>query len=90
MALRVITYNCCSIRKKIDIVKDLLNKCDILLLQETLISSCQLDYVSNINNDFASVHLPSYEPYLTGNEGRLSGGLSIFWKKRVKCGHKIY
>ena len=83
MSLRVTTYNCFSLRRRVDIIRELLNNCDILLLQETLLSSCQLDITDKLNNNFSSAHVPSFEPYLTGAEGRLSGGLSIFWKKGI-------
>ena len=36
--LRIITYNCQSFRPSIEVISDLLSRCDILLLQETLIS----------------------------------------------------
>ena len=51
------------------------------MLQETLLSSCQLDIANRIDNTFSSAHTPSFEPYLEGREGRLSGGISIFWRK---------
>ena len=35
--LKIITYNCFSIRKRVDIIRDLLDKCDILVCQETLL-----------------------------------------------------
>ena len=35
--LRVVSYNCNSVRKNIDIIRELLNVCDIILLQEVLL-----------------------------------------------------
>ena len=36
--LRICSYNCNSVSKKIDTVRKLLNGCDILLLQENFIN----------------------------------------------------
>jgi exonuclease III len=35
--LRIISYNCNSIRKKVHIIRGLIDKCDILLVQEILL-----------------------------------------------------
>ncbi len=82
MDLKIVTFNCNSIRKNCFIVEDLLSNCDILLLQETMIPSDMIDSISNINLDFQSCHIPSYDPNINGHEGRLRGGLSIFWNKK--------
>ena len=83
MDLRIISFNCNSIRNNVNIVENLFTECDILLLQETLISSDDLYSISNINLDFESAHIPSFNPFLVGNCGRLRGGLSIFWHKKL-------
>ena len=83
MDLSVISFNCNSIRKNVDVVKDLFKECDILLLQETLIFSDDLDSISNLALDYANAHIPSFDPVLRGEAGRLRGGLSIFWHKRL-------
>ena len=44
--LKIISYNCNSIRSKVDIVRDLLSLCDILLCQEVILledERCFLD-----------------------------------------------
>ena len=63
MSFGIISFNCNSIRKNIDIVDKMLKNCDLLFLQETIITSDQLNSISNINREFDSLHVPSYNPY---------------------------
>ena len=52
MNLRIISYNCQSLNAKLDIVSTLLNDCDILLLQETLLTNDNNDILGNININY--------------------------------------
>jgi hypothetical protein len=83
MALNVISFNCNSIRKNIEIVKELLKSCDILLLQETIITEYEIDSISNIDLNFKFCHAPSTVPNILGKGGRPKGGLSVFWHKKI-------
>ena len=50
--LRIILYNCQSFRSNISIVKQLLEKCDVFFLQETLFTQFnanELDQLTDIN-----------------------------------------
>ena len=78
-ALGVITYNCHSLRANREFVKSLLQSCDILCLQETLIddnNSSELDLDQNFN----SCYTPATRTE-TVFVGRSSGGLAIYWRK---------
>ena len=84
MHLNVTSYNCNSIRKKIDIIRDLLNNTDVLLLQEILLTIDNIDFVDRIHNDFDNVIVPSVS---NDNElGRPQSGLVIFYKKYLSKG----
>ena len=74
--LRIVSYNCQSFNCNIEFIRQLLETCDVLCLQETLlndINECQLD---NLNDDFVSTHVSSVR---NSNMfvGRASGGLAI-------------
>lgn len=84
MGLKVISFNCNSIRKNDEIVYSLLNKCDILLVQETLLTADSYDFVSKFHLDFVSYHVPAIDPCIDGLNGRPRGGLSIFWNKKLE------
>ena len=73
------SYNCNSIRKKIDIVRELLTNNDIILLQEILLTADNISYCDNIDPDFDNIVVPSRID--DGEAGRPRGGLAIFFKK---------
>ena len=79
MNLNIISYNCNSIRKKIDIIRELLNNCDILFLQEILLTIDNVDFVEGIHNDFNNVIVPSQVKENT--LGRPQSGLVILYRK---------
>ena len=80
MNLRIISYNCQSLNAKLDIVSTLLNDCDILLLQETLLTNDNNDILGNININFNAINIPSVRK-IGQLYGRSSGGLAILWKR---------
>jgi hypothetical protein len=70
-------------KKRIDVILELLNNSDVLFLQETLIGADQLDFASSLSAEFSSAHTHSYDPCLHGEEGRPRGGLSIYWRRSL-------
>ena len=79
MALKTISLNCQSAKANVGLISRLLNKCDILCLQETLLSEDNINILENISDDFSTVHIPSIRKQ--GNfYGRSSGGLAILWR----------
>ena len=58
-SLRCVTYNCFSIRKKIDIVRTILKGCDILLCQEILLLPDDCNLLSAIDRDFSCFFVAS-------------------------------
>ena len=83
--LKVIFYNCQSFNANATIIQNLLSKCDVLCLQETLIGDYNYQNIDTLNNNFVSSYIPAYRK----NDclvGRASGGLVILWKpaKNVK------
>ena len=74
--LRIISYNCQSFNRKIHIIKDLLNTCDLLFLQETLITDDKFDSFNNIDDNFVSVSIPAIRKNGI-TSGRASGRFAI-------------
>ena len=79
MDLSIVSYNCNSIRKKIDIICELMASHDIVLLQEILLTVDNINYCDNIHADFDNIVMPS--KLEDGDAGRPKGGLAIFFKK---------
>jgi len=81
--LRLTSYNCNSIRKKIDIIRLLLKSCDVLVLQEIILVNDDLGFIYSIDDQFDLHVMPSKCPISENLEGRPSGGLAIFWRKSL-------
>ena len=56
--LCIFSYNCNSVRKKIDTVRQLLNGCDIMLLQEILLTSDDSSFMNGIDENFTFLFVP--------------------------------
>ena len=87
MDLKVISYNCQSVRSNSEIISKLMNGCDILFLQETFLTEVNKDILDSINIDFSSAQTPAIRK-IDKFCGRSSGGLAILWKK--SCNAKIF
>ena len=82
MDLKIITYNCQSYNSNSGIIKNLLSVCDILCIQESLISNSNSYLLNSIDDDFDFV-LNDAVRDLDQFSGRSSGGLITFWKKSI-------
>ena len=81
--VKLISYNCNSIRNNSEIVKDLLNKTDILFLQEIMLCKSDLALLNDFNEDFESVGYVKDRECEGINEGRPSKGVAIYWRKSL-------
>ena len=79
--LKVVSYNCNSIRKKVDIIRRLLNNCDILVCQEIILLEEDSDFVHGISDEYHAHVVPSKPSSSHLNEGRPFGGMVIFYRK---------
>ena len=73
-SLRIVSYNCNSIKSKIDNIRELLSSCDILLCQEVILLQHDECYLSGIDDNFESNFVPSAESEPNHGKGRPSGG----------------
>ena len=80
--LRIITFNCNSMKKNIDVIRTLLNDCDVLCLQETLIYDNDDCYLDRIDNRFNFTLSPCTSANVIA-AGRPKGGLITFWRKTL-------
>ena len=74
--LRVISFNCQSFNRKTNIIESLLNSCDVLCLQETLLNDDNYSNLENLDNNFLTFHVPAIRNVETFT-GRSSGGLAV-------------
>ena len=84
MTLKVCTFNCCSLRKNIDIVRDLTSKkVDLLFLQETFVNEDRLGDLAFIDENYEVIGSPAIysDKAIESCVGRCEGGLAILWRK---------
>ena len=78
-SITVTSFNCNSIRRKIDTVRELLDTCDVLLCQEILLLPEDNEFLNGIDPDFININVPSRCSSSVSFDGRPVGGLAIFW-----------
>ena len=84
MDLKMINFNCCSLKKNIDLIRKLTDEAfDIIFLEETLLLEDRQGDLAFIDERYESVGVGAYysEKALTANAGRAEGGLACLWKK---------
>ena len=81
--LNICSYNFNSVRKKVDIVREILMITDVLLLQEIILRNEDSDFIAGISDLFDGIVLPSKCSETECFEGRPSGGLAIIWRKSL-------
>ena len=87
MDLKLCTFNCCSLRKNIDIIRELCdNKFDIILLQETFITEDKIGILDFIDERYECIGVPATysEKVLAANAGRPEGGMAVMWRTASK------
>ena len=81
--VKCISYNCNSIRNNSEIVKDLLNKTDILFLQEIMLCKSDLGLLKDFNENFECMGFVKDREHEGINEGRPSKGVAIYWRRSL-------
>ena len=81
--LRVVSYNCNSIRSKIDVIRELMVDHDIVLIQELLLLEEDIGILDDIHHDFNYTACLKDKMNFGVNCGRPSKGVCIFWRKSI-------
>ena len=84
MNFSICTYNCCSLNKNIDVVRELANeRYDLIFLQETLVTEDRMGELQFIDENYEVVGVCSVfsDKALETNAGRSEGGLACLWRK---------
>jgi len=80
MSIKITSFNCQSAVTNICLIESLVSVSDVLLLQETFLTSYNCNVLDQLgpNYDFATV--PATRKC---DVGRASGGLAIIWRKAL-------
>lgn len=82
--IKLCTFNCCSLRKNVDLVRCLAGSCfDIIFLQETFVTEDKLGLLDFIDENYDCFGVPATfsEKSLAAYAGRPEGGMAILCKK---------
>ena len=79
--IKAVSYNCNSVRKHAEIVKNLLNKADVVFLQELMLSKSDLPILYDFHEDFDHAAYVKDRESQGINEGRPSRDVAIFLEK---------
>ena len=83
MELKIVSFNCNSIKRNAEIVNNLLASHDIICLKETFLPRDNLNFLNQFDENFNYEVTPSVENNSKNCFGRSSGGLVIFWRKSL-------
>ena len=81
--VRVVTYNCNSIRNNAENVKAILDRSDIACFQEIMLCKSDLPILNHFSEDFQNVAFVQDRESQGIMEGRPSRGVAIFWRKAL-------
>ena len=68
---------------KIDVVRNILSKCDLLICQEIFLPEEEVAFVHGIDNNFSCFVSPSRLPNSITFNGRPAEGFAIFYRKAL-------
>ena len=83
--VKVVSFNCNSVRSRAENVKALLKENDVICLQEILLCKSDLNILNDFNDDFYNVAFVEDRESLDINEGRPARGVAIFYRKSLSA-----
>ena len=83
--VKVVSFNCNSVRSRAENVKALLKENYVICLQEILLCKSDLNILNDFNDDFYNVAFVEDRESLDINEGRPARGVAIFYRKSLSA-----
>ncbi|KAG7295668.1 hypothetical protein JYU34_021952 [Plutella xylostella] len=78
---KLVSFNCKSVVRATDYVKELCKNNDIIALQETWLMPHDLEYLSSIEPEFAATGSSAVDTAAGVVRGRPYGGVALLWRK---------
>ncbi|KAJ0169527.1 hypothetical protein K1T71_014712 [Dendrolimus kikuchii] len=79
----IASFNCRSIKRSVEQIRNLCSKYDIVALQETWLLPHDLDFVNEVSDDFGCYAKSTVDTSAGLFKGRPYGGLAILWRKAL-------
>lgn len=87
--VKIVSFNCNSIRTKVDTIRHILKLCDILICQETILIEEDSHFLQGIDQKFY-VHVnPSKPPNSIHNDGRPCDGMVMFYSRHLAVDTRV-
>ncbi|KAJ2937290.1 hypothetical protein O0L34_g19530 [Tuta absoluta] len=78
---KMVSFNCKSVKRSCQHIRDLCNDYHIISLQEHWLTPEELNYLNTIDNRFASYGLSAMNSSACTIKGRPFGGVAVLWRK---------
>ena len=80
---RFTTFNCKSVKRSINGIRELCKTCDLVALQETWLLPSDISFLSSIDEEFSCTGTSAVDMSSGMLRGRPHGGLGILWRQKV-------
>ncbi|KAJ2937484.1 hypothetical protein O0L34_g17527 [Tuta absoluta] len=81
--MKLCSFNCKSVRRSVEHIRDLCNDCHVIGLQETWLKPEALSYLDTIHKDFSSCGTSAIDVEKQVLIGRPYGGVALLWRTDV-------
>ena len=84
--MRFCTYNCCSLKKNIDLIRELTNnQIELIFLQETFVTSSDTFILDYIDEYYNCISIPAVysDKSISNVAGRPMGGISCLYRNNI-------
>lgn len=82
-SLKLVSFNCKSLKRSVNSVRGLCGSADVVALQETWLMPYELAYLSTVHDKFESTGTSAVDTGGGMLRGRPHGGVALLWRKNV-------
>ena len=83
--VKIVSFNCNSVRSRAENVRNLLRENDVICLQEIMLCKSDLPILNDFNEDFYNIAFVEDRESLDINEGRPARGVAILYRKYLSA-----
>lgn len=77
--MKLVSFNCQSVRRSVDQIRELCNDCTVVALQETWLMPNDIVFLDRIHDNYSSVGTSAVDTSQGVLRGRPYGGVAILW-----------
>ncbi|CAH2216034.1 jg25937, partial [Pararge aegeria aegeria] len=81
LTCRIVTFNCKSVKRSSDGIREFCKTADIVALQETWLLPDELSFLETLSDDFSSTGVSAVDTAAGMLRGRPYGGVALLWRR---------